>query len=91
MGLEQHIKQCQEKQQALQETINELELKKAALKFLQPPNTTRGCWPRDSPANQATNLVGRVGYLCIMEVLTGTPFLCSHTTTPLSCPTRFAE
>lgn len=92
MGLEQHIKQCQEKQQALQETINDLELKKAELKFRQlSPDTTRCCQPRDSPANWATTLAGKRGYLCIMGVLTAPPFLCPHTTTPLSCPTRFSE
>ncbi|XP_009463103.1 PREDICTED: coiled-coil domain-containing protein 183 [Nipponia nippon] len=40
VDLEQYIKECEEKKQALKETLKELELKRAELKFHQPPNTT---------------------------------------------------
>ncbi|KAK4812361.1 hypothetical protein QYF61_018811 [Mycteria americana] len=54
VDLEQYVKECKEKKQALKEMLKELELKQAELKFSQPPNTTRCCWPRDSRANQTT-------------------------------------
>ncbi|XP_010289294.1 PREDICTED: coiled-coil domain-containing protein 183, partial [Phaethon lepturus] len=41
MDLEQYVKECKEKKQALKDMLQELELKKAKLKFHQPPNTTR--------------------------------------------------
>ncbi|XP_075025130.1 coiled-coil domain-containing protein 183 [Calonectris borealis] len=41
VDLEQYVKECKEKKQALKETLKELELKEAELKFRQPPNTTR--------------------------------------------------
>ncbi|XP_064022829.1 coiled-coil domain-containing protein 183 [Pogoniulus pusillus] len=40
VDLEQFIKGCKEKKQELKETLKELELKLAELKFGQPPNTT---------------------------------------------------
>lgn len=43
--LEQYLQQCKEKQQALKETLRKLELEHAELKFRQPPNTLRCCWP----------------------------------------------
>ncbi|XP_064323976.1 coiled-coil domain-containing protein 183 isoform X1 [Phalacrocorax carbo] len=39
--LEQYVKECKEKKQALKEMLKELELKQAALKFRQPRNTIR--------------------------------------------------
>ncbi|XP_029883926.1 coiled-coil domain-containing protein 183 [Aquila chrysaetos chrysaetos] len=39
VDLEQYVKECKEKQQALKETLKELELKQAELKFRQSPNT----------------------------------------------------
>ncbi|XP_009274718.1 PREDICTED: coiled-coil domain-containing protein 183 [Aptenodytes forsteri] len=38
--LEQYVKECKEKKQLLKETLKELELKQAELKFRQPPNKT---------------------------------------------------
>ncbi|XP_050765139.1 coiled-coil domain-containing protein 183 [Gymnogyps californianus] len=40
VDLEQYVKECKEKKQVLKETLEELELKQAELKFRQPPNTT---------------------------------------------------
>ncbi|XP_075373900.1 coiled-coil domain-containing protein 183-like [Mycteria americana] len=40
VDLEQYVKECKEKKQALKEMLKELELKQAELKFSQPPNTT---------------------------------------------------
>ena len=54
--LEQYLQQCKEKQQALKETLRKLELEHAELKFHQPPNTLRCCWPWDSRASWATTL-----------------------------------
>ncbi|XP_074889269.1 coiled-coil domain-containing protein 183-like [Buteo buteo] len=39
VDLEQYVKECKEKKQALKKTLKELELKQAELKFRQPPNT----------------------------------------------------
>ncbi|KAM9272431.1 coiled-coil domain-containing protein 183 [Morus bassanus] len=39
VDLEQYVKECKEKKQALKEMLKELELKQAELKFCQPPNT----------------------------------------------------
>ncbi|PKU29039.1 hypothetical protein llap_20657 [Limosa lapponica baueri] len=39
--LEQYVNECKEKKQALKETLKELELKQAELKFCQPPNKNR--------------------------------------------------
>ncbi|XP_010131656.1 PREDICTED: coiled-coil domain-containing protein 183, partial [Buceros rhinoceros silvestris] len=41
VGREQLIQQCQEKKRALQERLNQLELKQAELKFGQPVDTSR--------------------------------------------------
>ncbi|XP_049658404.1 coiled-coil domain-containing protein 183 [Accipiter gentilis] len=41
VDLEQYVKECKEKKQALKNTLKELELKQAELKFRQPPNTIR--------------------------------------------------
>ncbi|KAM9615552.1 coiled-coil domain-containing protein 183 [Morphnus guianensis] len=43
VDLEQYVKECKEKKQALKETLKELELKQAELKFRQPPNTISSC------------------------------------------------
>lgn len=43
VDLEQYVKECKEKKQALKKTLKELELKQAELKFRQPPNTIRCC------------------------------------------------
>ncbi|XP_059685478.1 coiled-coil domain-containing protein 183 [Gavia stellata] len=40
VDLEQYVKECKEKKQVLKETLKELELKHAELKFHPPPNTT---------------------------------------------------
>lgn len=58
VDVEQYVKECKEKKQLLKETLKELELKQAELKFRQPPSKTRCCWPRDSHANWATTLWG---------------------------------
>ncbi|KAM6136959.1 coiled-coil domain-containing protein 183 [Pterocles gutturalis] len=39
--LEQHLRECREKKQALKDRLQELELEQAELKFRQPPDTTR--------------------------------------------------
>uniref|UniRef100_A0A8V1AMU4 Uncharacterized protein n=1 Tax=Gallus gallus TaxID=9031 RepID=A0A8V1AMU4_CHICK len=39
--LEQHIRACKEKRRALKDTLQELELKHAELKFHQPPSAIR--------------------------------------------------
>ncbi|KAM6134745.1 coiled-coil domain-containing protein 183-like [Pterocles gutturalis] len=39
--LEQHLRECREKKQALKDRLQELELEQAELKFHQPPDTTR--------------------------------------------------
>lgn len=41
--LEQHIRACKEKRRALKDTLQELELKHAKLKFHQPPSAIRCC------------------------------------------------
>ena len=80
VDLEQYVKECKEKKQVLKETLKELELKQAELKFRQPPNTTRCCWPRDSRANQATILEG--GKRASWVSQQGTP-----SSVPLQAPT----
>ncbi|XP_030330638.1 coiled-coil domain-containing protein 183-like isoform X4 [Strigops habroptila] len=57
--LEQYLTECKEKKQELKKTLKELEMKLDELKFHQPPNTTRCCWPWDSHAKRATILGGR--------------------------------
>lgn len=79
VDLEQYIKECKEKKQVLKEMLKELELKQAELKFRQPPNTTRCCWPWDCCASWVTTLGGDI---CIMGVPTGHPF-----SVPLQPPT----
>uniref|UniRef100_A0A8C3JHK0 Uncharacterized protein n=1 Tax=Calidris pygmaea TaxID=425635 RepID=A0A8C3JHK0_9CHAR len=68
--LEQYVNECKEKKQALKETLKDLELKQAELKFRQPPNKNRCCWPWDSCVNWATSLGWETG---IMGVPTGPP------------------
>lgn len=58
VDLEQYVKECKEKKQVLMETLKELELKQAELKFRKPPETTRCCWSWDSCVNWATSLRG---------------------------------
>lgn len=57
--LQQYLTGREEKKQELTKTLKELEMKLAELKFRQPPDTTRCCWPLDSHAKQATTLGGR--------------------------------
>lgn len=89
VGREQLIQQCQEKKRALQETLHQLELKQAELKFGRPADTSRCCRPRDRPANQATTLVGSSGGHVHHGCPNRSPFLHPAAASPSPAPGGF--